>query len=142
MSFTFKYKIMKKIFTLIMVIGSITFLSAQAGFKNYNRSYNENKAITKMPSKNNPGFNDRNTKDYKAYSFSSRDRDAAIEMIEREYAYKIGSVKRDRYMKPGNKTKQIRLLEKQKALAIKEVRLKFEQNNSRSSAYHNSKKRY
>ena len=133
---------MKKIFTLMMAVGSITFVSAQSGFKNDNRSYNDKKTITKIPSKNNSGFNDRNKKDYEAYSFSSRDRDAAIQLIEREYAYKIGAVNRDRYLKAGNKSKQIRLLEKQKAIEIKEVRLKFEQINSRNSAYNSGKKRY
>jgi Skp family chaperone for outer membrane proteins len=136
-----KNKIMKKIFTLFVAVGSITLASAQGISKQNNRTYNGKVINTNVHVNNGFKNSERSVYD-QPYTFSSRDRDAAIDKIQREYAYKVTALKRDRYLKPNNKNKQLQLLARQRDLEIKAVQDRFYENNSRNSAYNNSKRRY
>ena len=140
---------MKKIFTLLLAAGSISFASAQytakndRNFKDANKSYPVNNGSYDRDKKgfNNPSDNHGNA-DYNFYVFSLKERDAEIERINRAYDFKILAVKRDRFLKSNKKEKQINLIEKQRNLEIKNVYARFSSKNNRGNSVYNSHKRF
>ncbi|CAN5731659.1 hypothetical protein BH11BAC3_BH11BAC3_37170 [soil metagenome] len=106
---------MKKIITLILIAaGSISFATAQSAKSN---QYQNNARDEKQIGQNNT---------YYASSFSFKEKEAQILSINRAYDYKIAKVKKSRFLKSKEKTKQIKLLEKQRKGEIAQVQYRYE----------------
>ncbi len=110
---------MKKILAVVFSLGLLSTAFAQGGHqrdmaygKPTNPVYNDNKYGR------NDGF------------FSAREKDAQIQRINREFDYKIMAIKRNRYMRNGEKNREIRQLERQRAAEIRDVNLRFSRQNS------------
>lgn len=107
---------MKKIFTLLFAVGSITIASAQSTARH------ESKTDSK------PGVT---VSDYgkEKDNFSAREKDAMIRKINAEYDRKVAEVKSNRRLKSREKSRQIQMLNKQRAEEIRQVQLRFEKSN-------------
>lgn len=102
---------MKKLFVLMIALGAIATANAQSrrdvGVNDRDVSFNDKR----------PGNDTR-------YETSNEwRRKEAIESINREYDYKIASVKRSRYLKAREKNRQIQMLERERA---QKIRIAFE----------------
>ena len=110
---------MKKIITLLLAAGSFTFASAQ--------TMPGRKATKDMF----PGRSDHSNDYYKKTANNNsnflliKERDQQIQKVNHEFDMKIAFVKRDRWMKSKEKSKQIKLLEKQRNLEIKQVQVRY-----------------
>ncbi|MEO5593527.1 MAG: hypothetical protein ABIR15_17155 [Chitinophagaceae bacterium] len=101
---------MKKIFTLLFAVGTISIASAQS------RGFDHSKEVS-------------------GYAVSGKQ--SALQQINREYDYKIAAVKMNRRMNGWEKSKQIRKLENQRDAEITRARFRFEKDNhsSRNSKF-------
>ena len=129
---------MKKIFTLVFAVGSITFASAQSKNGSFNNPKQDVKTINAQQSHGND-FDKNKNFGYDAYSFSARDRDAAIRKINREYDQKIADVRMNRRIRQPEKTRQIRMLENQRKQEIKQVELRYQKSQHsqpRNNSHH------
>jgi hypothetical protein len=120
---------MKRILALFLFMGAITAASAQ-----YSRNQSRDIVLGRPGSGNvyneYPGNNSR-------YS-STRERDAQIERIKREFNWKIQAVDNDRYLRNSAKRRKIRLLENERDDRIRQV---FRQYNDQNR-YNNRTDRY
>jgi len=139
---------MKKIFTLLLAAGSVTFVSAQYTAKNDRDTRDANKYPVNNGSygqntKTFPGqSNGHANVDYSSYAFSLKERDAEIERINRAYDFRILAVKRDRSLKSNKKEKQIMLIEKQRNLEIKNVYARYSNKNNKGNSRYDNHKRF
>ena len=125
---------MKKIFTLMVAVGMVTFASAQQGQKT--GSFKDTKKeIINSHTVQAPAFGKGKTSGYETTSFSTKERDAQIQKINREYDQKIAAVKKNRHMRQQEKTKQVRSLENQRSQEIKQVQLRWEQSNQHNNGW-------
>jgi hypothetical protein len=130
---------MKKIFTLLFAVGIFSMAQAQSGNRDnrqfdqrndqptdqrdYNSGYGRGKDIVV-----NDGYYDKGGR-YDNNSFSSgRDRDMQIARINREYDFKIQSVRSNFFMGWFQKQKQIRFLQDQRQ---REISMVYARNNGR-----------
>lgn len=106
---------MKKIFTLLFSLGALTTVFAQSGHNNNSRDvagrYPDNRSIY-----NNDQRND---------NYSSNSREIQILKINREFDAKIAHVKRDRYLRNGEKNREIRRLEMKRQEQLRMVNARF-----------------
>ena len=114
---------MKKIFTLLLAVGSIGVASAQ-GFGQKDSKYESRNDHAGDFGKGKP-------KDFNDYSFSVKEKDRQIEKINREFDLKVLMVKRSRHLRAKEKLRQIRMLENERYDQIKEVQFRFEKNKGR-----------
>jgi len=116
---------MKKVFALVFALGAMTAVFAQGG---YDRRDESRDVILGQPNRtvydNNHGYNN-------GYS-NTRDRDAQIDRINREYGWRIESVERDRYLRRAEKKRQIRYLENERDARIREVMESYRYNSNRT----------
>ena len=119
---------MKKIFTLLLAVGSISIASAQ-GFGQKDKSFKDGK----YESKDNHGgdFGKGKSNDFNDYSFSLKEKERQIEKINQEFDLKILMVKRSRHLRAKEKSRQIRMLESERYDQIKDVQIRFEKNKGR-----------
>ena len=103
---------MKRIFTLLLAMSAMTVAMAQRG-QDRDRSRD---VILGQGNRNVYDNNHRNDS-----RFTAREREEQIARIRREYNWKIESVKRERYMRNGEKRRQIRLLENERDVRIRKV---------------------
>jgi hypothetical protein len=97
---------MKKIFTLLFAVGTISIASAQSrGFDH---------------AKQNAGY-------------SVNEKQSTMQQINREYDYKIAAVRMNRHLNGWEKSKQIRKLENQRDAEISRIRFRFEKDNHQYS---------
>jgi len=117
---------MKKLFALAIALGAMTSIFAQRG---YDRREDSRDVI--LGQQNRSVYNNnRNNDGY----FSSRERDEQIERINRHYNRKIQSVKNDRYLRNGEKRREIRFLENERDVKIREVVERYNYyNNNRNN---------
>lgn len=109
---------MKKIFTMILfAAGTISFASAQS-HEEKNTAWNDNK---KVSYDKHSGFNKGNEIAYHKNYFSSREKQAKLQMINREFDHKIASVKYDRRLSGREKAREIQWLQSQRMDAIRKV---------------------
>jgi hypothetical protein len=113
---------MKKLFTLLFALGTITAVSAQSSHR---ESDSRNVVLQKAPV-----YDDRND-----HSFGSNDRnssnfgrDQEIDRINRFYDSKIQSVQWNRRMRQSEKNREIRSLQQQKSQALRDVQDKYSRN--------------
>jgi len=117
---------MKKLFVLVMAIGAMTSVFAQRG---YDRKDESRDVI--LGQQNRSVYNNNRSND--GY-FSSRERDEQIERINRNYNRRIQSVRNDRYLRNGEKKREIRFLENERDTKIREVIERYNYyNNNRNS---------
>lgn len=121
---------MKKIFALVIALGVMTAIFAQSG---HNRRDESRDVILGQPNRgvynNDRGYNN---------GYSIRDRDEQIHRIRRQYAWRIESVKHDRYLRKAEKKRQIRFLENERDAKIREVMHVY---NNRNRGYNNRRDR-
>ena len=123
---------MKKIFTLLLAVGTITFVSAQSTAQQSRHSEDnkfENKTV--HASSSHDYDHDRNGEPGYGSSFSLREKEAQMRKINREFDNKIVSVKMNRRLRNQEKSRIIRMLETQRRDEIREVQLRFERSNRR-----------
>ena len=81
------------------------------------------------------GFNDRRPGNDTRYETGNEwRRREAVESINREYDYKIASVKRSRYLKGREKNRQVQMLERERA---QKIRMAFERFPDRKNGRYN-----
>jgi len=114
---------MKKLFTLLMFAGSIGIASAQkAGSKDIKKDYSKDFGF-------NQSDRDFGKKD-KAGSYgdsykSLKEKQRQIALINRDFDQKVNKVKMDRRLRQSEKTKQIKMLERQRSIELKQIEQKF-----------------
>jgi len=109
---------MKKIFTLLFATAMLSSAFAQYGQRDKGRGNDIYVA------NDNHGF-DKHDKFYGTYVFTAREKDMQISQINREYAYKIQSVKSKPFMSWFQKKRIINNLEAQRDAEICQVMEKF-----------------
>lgn len=113
---------MKKIFTLFLIIAMLGTASAQYDQKDKRDYDNRNDVVLNdyghKPGRDHDGF--RST-----YYFTAREKDMQIAQINREYNYKIQSVRNRFFMSWHQKKRQINFLEEQRNREIRIVMAKF-----------------
>lgn len=111
---------MKKILAVVFSLGLLSTAFAQGGYqKDRDMAYGK---------PTNPVNNDKYGRN-DGY-FSAREKDAQIARINREFDYKIMAIKRNRYMRNGEKNRQIRQLERERTQEIRELNQRFSRQNS------------
>jgi hypothetical protein len=123
---------MKKIFTLLFATAMLSTAFAQYGQKGQKDQGKNNDVYV---SNNNYG-NDRHDNDkFGGYIFTSREKDMQIAQINRDYDYKIESVKRQFFMNPFQKARQIKSLQSQRDCEISQVMQKFNNQKNQFGDY-------
>ena len=117
---------MKKIFTLLLGIASISIASAQS--HNQQRHENGNHRDIILGQSN---VHKSNNASYGSYSFSSKEKDAQIKMIRKHFNQEIKSVKKQRHLRAAEKSRKVRQLELQRDAQIKKVQARFSSNKNR-----------
>ncbi len=116
---------MKKLFTLLFVVGSIGIASAQKNDHRFDQKDNSNGSGYSQAGHSVIG-NDRDN------SFAIQKQKAReINAVNREFDQKIAAVKMDRRMKQGQKIKQVKILERQRSFELNKIEEKY----SHSSAH-------
>lgn len=116
---------MKKIFTILLAAGSVTFASAQSSHNDsWNRDQRGKGVIVGKP---NSTVYSNNAAVYNDHSFSN-DRNRQIQNINREFDQKIAAVKWDRRLRQAEKNRQIRMLERQRDEQIREAQMHSDRN--------------
>lgn len=123
---------MKKIFVLLFCIIGFTASFAQNNNGGDGKKNNE-PAITK-PYTDYKKIADR---PYGIYSFSAKERDAAIAKINSDFSFKIKSIKDNRRLKRSQKKMWIQKIQSEKVQQIKAVNAKF---NSKYNAAFNDRR--
>ena len=118
---------MKKVFALLLSLGAMTAVFAQRGHS----SRNDSRDVILGQQNRGVYNNDRRNDGH----FSIRERDAQIQRIYREYDWRIESVQRDRYLRNGEKRRQIRFLENERDRKILEVRDRYNRSNRNYGSY-------
>ena len=111
---------MKKLFALLFTLGAMTSAFAQNG-----RNRNDSRDVILGNENNRSGNEDRR---YDG-DYNKNELDTRIARINREFDWKIESVKRDCYLRNGEKKRQIRALENERRERIREAR---DRNNDRN----------
>jgi hypothetical protein len=114
---------MKKVFALLFCIGTVTAVFAQKG-----RGRDASRDVI-LGQRNETVYNGNNGR-YDGY-MTPRERDAQIAQINREYNWKIQSVKRDRYLRNAERKRQIRFLENERDARIRAVWQRYNHRSSR-----------
>jgi hypothetical protein len=124
--FTNKFYTMKKLFALVFAIGAVTSVFAQ---RSYDRRDESRDVI--LGQQNHSVYNNNRGND--GY-FSTRERDDQIERINRNYNWRIQSVRNDRHLRNAEKKREIRFLENERDSKIREVveRYNYYNNNNRN----------
>jgi hypothetical protein len=115
---------MKKVFALVFALGAMTAVFAQRG----NDRRDESRDVILGQPNRNIYDDHRNNNGY----YSIRERDAQIERINREYNWRIESVKHDRYLRKAERKRQIRILENERDARIREAMERYNYYNNRS----------
>jgi len=132
---------MKKILALFFAVGAMTAVFAQDG-----RSRNESRDVilgqgngnsnnrTVYDDHRNDGYSRNDGYNRNNGNYNERNLNDQIDRINRQYDWKIESVKRDRYLKNKEKKREIRDLESERDARIREIKDRFyDRNNNRSN---------
>ena len=119
---------MKKLFALLLALGAMTAVFAQRG---YDRRDESRDVI--LGQQNRSVYNNNRSND--GY-YTTRERDAQIERIRRDYDWRIQSVRNDRYLRKAEKKREVRLLENERDTRIRELIDRYNYyNNSNNRNY-------
>ena len=117
---------MKKIFTLLLGMGSLTAVFAQSGHSSNGRNQSGDHGYGQSQGKS---IYDNSDHRNDGYAFS-RERDAQIQRINWDFDNRIQAVKRDWYLRNGQKNRQILILENQRMEQIRQVSERFSRNKT------------
>jgi hypothetical protein len=118
---------MKKIFTILLAVGTVGFASAQSS---HNSDFGrDSKGNSRDVILGQQGSNVHRT--YGSNSFSMKERDEQIRRITREFDQKIEMVKRDRHIRSYEKSRQIKMLERQRNDQIKDVQKRYDNDRNK-----------
>ena len=127
---------MKKVFALVFALGAMTAVFAQGGYDHRNESRDvilgQNRNVYDNDRDHDRDDRYNNNRGYNNGYYSTRDRDAQVDRIRREYNWKIESVERDRYMRRGERKRQIRYLENERDARIRQVMESYRYQNNRN----------
>ena len=134
---------MKKIFTLLFTTAILSTAFAQYSQNDQRERTKENDVYV---SNDNRGYDnyddkgfDKHNRDYKGrYFFTPRERDMQISQINREYDYRMRTVRNHFYMNRYQKMRQISFLEDQRNREIQAIVFKF---NDRRNQFNNKNRR-
>lgn len=130
---------MKKIFTLLFATIMLGTAFAQYGQKDQRDRSNNNDVYAA----NNNWGNDHYGKGYGTYVFTAREKNMQVAQINREYDYRIQSVKNKPFMAWFQKKRQINDLELQRDAEIRQVMAKFNSPKNKFGDYgHDDRKRW
>lgn len=139
---------MKKILTLFIALGAIISVQAQSSRSYPNDDRYGRDVILGDRNDRNDRY-DRSNRPYESngrytYYMSADERDRSIDRIDREYDRRIRKVDRDRWIRPSEKSYQIRLLEDQKRAEIRQVLERFRNGNNlhRDNSYQRNNRRW
>jgi hypothetical protein len=121
---------MKKFFTILVAIASVTVASAQSK-RDIHDAGNSRSVVYNQPKDDHRD----NNSSYGAGSFSTRERDAQIQSINRQFDMKIADVQRNRRMRSSEKSRQIRMLEQQRSIQIRECQEHFSSSRDQYSSH-------
>ncbi|MGZ3845872.1 MAG: hypothetical protein ACXVBH_07435 [Flavisolibacter sp.] len=116
---------MKKVFALVFALGAMTAVFAQGGYDHRNESRD-----VILGQQNRTVYD--NDHDYHNGYYGTRDREEQIDRIRREYNWKIENVEHDRYLRRGEKRRQIRFLENEREARIRQVMDSYRYQNDRN----------
>jgi hypothetical protein len=120
---------MKKIFTLLFAVGSITLVSAQStGHRNSSNNAPEARVYH---ASQQSAIEKNNSYGYEDAAFSFREKEAQIRNINRAFDRRIAEVRRSRFLRNQEKAKQVRMLETQRSIEIRQVQVRYEKSNGR-----------
>lgn len=128
---------MKKIFTLLLAMGSLSAVFAQSGrdykdgYPNQDKKMQPSRDYDRNSENNAYAYNDRRNNNY-AYS---RERAFQLEKINREYDYRVNSVVCNRRLRPFEKNRILHDLDVERAYRIREVNARFDQRRFDDSQY-------
>lgn len=130
---------MKKIFTLLVSIAMLSTAFAQFGQKGQ-RDYDNSKDVAVNDFSHRP---DKTDDWYRGeYYFTPRERDIEIARINREYDYRIQSVKNRLFMNGFQKRLQISYLQNQREKEIESVFAKFNDRKNKFNDFKNKKRKH
>lgn len=139
---------MKKILTLFIALGAIISVQAQSSrsYPNDDR-YGRDVILGDRNDRNERYDRDKRTYDNNSrytYYMSADERDRSIDRIDREYDRRIRRIGRDRWIRPSEKSFQIRQLEAQKRDEIRQVWERFRTGNNlhRDNSYQRNNRRW
>lgn len=134
---------MKRILTLLFLVGAITVAQAQSS-RSYPNDRSTNRDVILGDRNDGNNRNDRYDKRYEnntrhLYAFSARERDKQISRINKDYDKRIRQVERDRNLRSSEKSYKVRQLEAQRRTEIREVWDRFQsRNNSHNDNRYNT----
>jgi len=131
---------MKKIFTILLAAGSVTFASAQSSHNNSWNGDEKGNSRDVILGQSNSSVYRNNTMVYNDRSFGNQDRDWQIQRINREFDQRIAEVKYDRHLRQYEKNRQIKMLERQRDEQIREVQMRFDNNRNRHDDHFDNRK--
>jgi len=130
---------MKKLFTILLSFGVMTSVFAQAqdrdkheDSKKFDAKYGQ---YEKQDNKSSHDVARTNEHGYDNTYASNRERDAQLQRINNEYDNRMMSVKSNRRMHASEKSRQLKMLESERAAKIKKVNMDF----SKSSDKHDDR---
>lgn len=106
---------MKKVFALVLALGAMTAVFAQRGYDHRNESRD---VILGQPNGN--VYNNGRGYNQNIY-YNTGERDEQIRRINREYNWRIESVRHNHHLRKAEKRRQIRFLENERNARIREV---------------------
>lgn len=122
---------MKKIFTLLLAAGAVGIASAQKPILKSNSFDNKHESAMVQTDFRQPGFERPNSSSFDSYSFTLKEKQAQIQKINREFDQKINAVKKNRRLRSSEKSKQVRMLEKQRDEQIRQVEMRYASSKNR-----------
>ena len=127
---------MKKVFALVFALGAMTAVFAQGGHDHRNESRDvilgQNRTVYDNDRDYDHDRRYNHDRDYNNGYYGARDRDARIDRIRREYDWRIQSIQADRYLRRGEKRRQVRSLEIERDARIRQVRDSYRYQNNRN----------
>jgi len=133
---------MKKFFTLVVFLGSLSAAFAQQGQDRNYRPRNDDNRNGGYESRNDNNNNNRRYDD--AYKLSTKERDLLVMKISRDYNDKIESVRRRWFLNGNDKRRLITSLETEKSVKISSVYARFADSRNRYNdgySYNNNNRR-
>jgi hypothetical protein len=115
---------MKKTFLLLFSIGTLSTVFAQDG-RDHGRSETREVILGRNDQQtvynNRPGYDNKNT----AFSIEQRKKEE-IERVSGNYDQKMAAVQRDRHLKSREKSRQLSILQREKAQAIRDINARYD----------------
>ena len=133
---------MKKIFTILLAVGTVSFASAQSS---HNNNWGQDQRSTSHDvaygQRQGSGFhnNNNNVGTYDSHSFGSRDKDEQNGRINRQFDQQVNADKWDRQMRQGERNRQIRFRERQRDEQMRDFQNRYDDSRRLNDHFDNRK---